>query len=173
MTVCSKTKSFFFLLVVFTAFASCKKNDSAKAEQLVVTQPVVEIHSAEEHEVKTPQADAAPVAVDIDLTRMNANMVYAEVFNMLIEPEFYEGKSVRMAGKMYIPQQIEGAPRYACIVQDATACCSAGLGFSFADESPLVHIPDDGEFITVRGTYTCQEEDGFSTIILIDCTLES
>ncbi|HBD68378.1 MAG TPA: hypothetical protein DC014_03795 [Treponema sp.] len=151
-----------FLLVF--VLCSCSK----KAVEVPQVGEPVALQSVE----VSPSVKELP-AVDIDLTRMNANMVYAEVFNMLIEPDYYEGKSVRMNGLMYIPEQIEGSPRYACIVQDATACCSAGLGFSFANESDLPSIPKDGDFITVRGTYTCIEEDGFSTIVLVDCILES
>ena len=47
--------------------------------------------------------DAAPAfeQVDIDLTSMNADMVYATVYDMMANPAAYEGKTVRMTGPYY------------------------------------------------------------------------
>ena len=36
--------------------------------------------------------------VDIDLTRMSGTMVYAQVFQMVTEPEKYVGKRIKMKG---------------------------------------------------------------------------
>lgn len=150
-----------FLLVF--VLCSCSKK--------VVEVPQVREPAALQSVEVSPSVKELP-AVDIDLTRMNANMVYAEVFNMLIEPEFYEGKTVRIRGSLHIPEQLEGAPPYSCIVWDATACCPAGLGFYLADDADIT-MPEEDEIITVVGTYTCTELDGFSTISLINCILES
>jgi hypothetical protein len=150
-----------FLLVF--VLCSCSK----KAVEVPQVREPVALQSVE----VSPSVKELP-AVDIDLTRMNANMVYAEVFNMLIEPEFYEGKTVRIRGSLHIPEQLEGAPPYSCIVWDATACCPAGLGFYLADDADIT-MPEEDEIITVVGTYTCTELDGFSTISLINCILES
>lgn len=150
-----------FLLVF--VLCSCSK----KAVEVPQVGEPVALQSVE----VSPSVKELP-AVDIDLTRMNANMVYAEVFNMLIEPEFYEGKTVRIRGSLHIPEQLEGAPPYSCIVWDATACCPAGLGFYLADDADII-MPEEDEIITVVGTYTCTELDGFSTISLINCILES
>ncbi len=159
MKVLVKVSVFVFVFVL----CSCSKK---VVEVPQVGEPVA-LQSVE----VSPNVKELP-AVDIDLTRMNANMVYAEVFNMLIEPEFYEGKTVRIRGSLHIPEQLEGAPPYSCIVWDATACCPAGLGFYLADDADIT-MPEEDEIITVVGTYTCTELDGFSTISLINCILES
>lgn len=159
MKVLVKVSVFVFVFVL----CSCSK----KAVEVPQVREPVALQSVE----VSPSVKELP-AVDIDLTRMNANMVYAEVFNMLIEPEFYEGKTVRIRGSLHIPEQLEGAPPYSCIVWDATACCPAGLGFYLADDADIT-MPEEDEIITVVGTYTCTELDGFSTISLINCILES
>lgn len=151
------------VFVLVFVLCSCSK----KAVEVPQVGEPVALQSVE----VSPSVKELP-AVDIDLTRMNANMVYAEVFNMLIEPEFYEGKTVRIRGSLHIPEQLEGAPPYSCIVWDATACCPAGLGFYLADDADIT-MPEEDEIITVVGTYTCTELDGFSTISLINCILES
>ena len=151
------------VFVLVFVLCSCSK----KAVEVPQVGEPVALQSVE----VSPNVKELP-AVDIDLTRMNANMVYAEVFNMLIEPEFYEGKTVRIRGSLHIPEQLEGAPPYSCIVWDATACCPAGLGFYLADDADIT-MPEEDEIITVVGTYTCTELDGFSTISLINCILES
>ena len=38
----------------------------------------------------------------VDLTRLSATMVYAEVFNMMVEPENYVGKTIKMNGLFYV-----------------------------------------------------------------------
>lgn len=162
-------KCIYLILTGFTlTLCACSKKTASLAEvtpqtaqKQVQTAPTASVQSAD---------TSSPV--DIDLTRMNANMTYAEVFNMLIEPEFYEGKTVRIRGSLHIPEQLEGAPPYSCIVWDATACCPAGLGFYLADDADIT-MPKEDEIITVVGTYTCTELDGFSTISLINCILES
>ena len=37
-------------------------------------------------------------SADVDLTRMSSTMIYAKVFDMLINPQNYEGKKIRMHG---------------------------------------------------------------------------
>ena len=92
---------------------------------------------------------------DVDLTKMSGTIVYSEVFNMLSAPEQYKGKTVKMNGTFNV-YYTEATNTYffACIVQDATACCAQGLEFVLKGE----HIyPDDypelGEEITVTGVF--------------------
>ena len=68
---------------------------------------------------------------------------------------------------------IPGQIYFACIIADATACCSQGLEFVLAGE----HIyPDDypelGSEITVVGTFQTYEENGYMYCHLIDAELE-
>ena len=68
--------------------------------------------------------------IDIDLTTMNATMVYSEVNNMLSAPSSYVGKIVKMEGP-FVPFDSTN-PDYcypAIVIRDATACCASGIEF--------------------------------------------
>lgn len=98
-------------------------------------------------------------AVDVDLTKLSSTMVYSEVYAMIYEPEQYTGKTVKMRGS-FATQEYNGERLYACIVQDATACCAQGLEFETAES--LVYpddYPEPGAEITVLGTFDSYRED--------------
>ena len=60
-------------------------------------------------------------------------MVYSEVYDMMYDPDKYMGKTVKMSGWAAVYQDGEGKLYYACVVPDATACCSQGLEFELED----------------------------------------
>ncbi len=109
-------------------------------------------------------AEAAPSEkIDFDLTKMNANIVYAQVFEMMIEPEKYQGKRIKMRGNFEIFKntaeiaKIAGSPEsYSVIISDALACCRQGISFhyDFKDGAPA-----KGCEITVTGTFVMSELD--------------
>ncbi len=100
--------------------------------------------------------------IDIDLTQLSSTMVYSEVYNMMMSPEAYVGKTVKMSGAFsYCKVDETGKEYYACIIQDATACCSQGIEFVLDGE----HVyPDDypeiGSDVCVVGVFDTYEEDG-------------
>ena len=69
-------------------------------------------------------------SVDIDLTTMNATMVYSEVYDMLDKPSNYLNKIVKVAGPFRPYESTDPNSCYpAILVMDATACCGNGLEF--------------------------------------------
>lgn len=110
--------------------------------------------------------------VDVDLTKLSSTMVYSVVFDMLTRASEYMGKKVRMIGLMssYYDEE-KDTTYYACIVQDATACCSQGIEFEVSDEMKE-SLPEDNSIITVVGTYDLYEDDGYNYAILRDAVLE-
>lgn len=129
------------LLALALTFASCTKNSIQQKNQ--------------EQSEKN-----AGFSVDFDLTKMNANMVYAQVFNLMLEPQKFGGKTFKIKGNFIKVNGPDGQPSYAVIIKDALACCQQGLEFKydFAGKEPVV----DQE-ITVIGKYTLTETpDGFS-----------
>lgn len=46
------------------------------------------------------EASSDTETAEVDLTGMSSTMVFAEVYNMMMEPESYEGKTVRMQGEL-------------------------------------------------------------------------
>ena len=100
------------------------------------------------------------ISVDYDLTTMNANMVYAQVFNLMLEPEKFENATFKIRGNFIKARGPQGQPAYAVIIKDALACCQQGLEFiwDFAGAEPR---PD--QEILVIGQYTLTTTpDGFS-----------
>lgn len=98
--------------------------------------------------------------IDYDLTNMSSTMIYAEVFNMLIEPEKYENKRVKMKGFFTIYNEGSNDEVYSVIVPDATACCQQGIEFfyDFKDNKPVANSE-----ITVTGIFNVHMlSDGIS-----------
>ncbi len=110
---------------------------------------------------------SAPSKVDVDLTTLSSTMVYSEVYNMVNTPDDYVGKVVKMKGAAAsFYDENEKQTYYACIIKDATACCSQGLEYVLDDADSY---PKDNEEITVVGEFqTYQTADGTSY-----CTLEN
>lgn len=105
----------------------------------------------------------------VDLTEMNATMVYSEVFAMMTEPEEYMGKTIKMTGVCNRYTDIKtGADYYACIITDATACCAQGIEFQLPEGTSY---PGMGETITVIGTFGSYTEDENEYYVLLDSKL--
>ena len=104
----------------------------------------------------------ADPSVDIDLTALSSTLIYSEVFNMMMEPLEYVGKTVKMDGVCSIYEdENTGNIYYACIVQDATQCCSQGLEFVLdEDQYQKEDYPKAGDEIIIKGTFDTYEENG-------------
>lgn len=113
-----------------------------------------------------PDAGTTP-AIDIDLTKMNATLVYSEVYQMLTEPELFYGKIIRMRGTAGIVPG-DGRNYYTCVIQDATACCANGLEYVLLDG---YSYPEEGETVTIVGEYETYEEDGLTYVQLKDARI--
>ena len=105
---------------------------------------------------------------------MSGTMVYSQVSNMMYRPSEYLGKTVRMTGQYsYYHDPNTGMDYFACIVQDATACCANGIEFVLTDDYVY---PDDypmqGSTITVVGTFDTYMEGGTLYCTLRDAILE-
>lgn len=124
--------------------------------------------------------EEAGAAVDVDLTALSSTMVYSEVYNMLYENTAdYIGKTVKMKGAFGVAQVVvdgEQQPEpaaYACVIADATACCTQGIEFVLSGEHTYPQdYPELGEEITVVGTFETYEADGIPGIHLVNATLQ-
>ncbi len=121
-----------------------------------------------------PQEFTIPVedgAYDIDLTTLSSTMVYSEVYGMMMSPEAYVGKTVKMNGAFAV---YEGENRnyYACLIADATACCSQGIEFVLdGDYAYPNDYPALGTDITVAGTFDTYYEEDVLYCQLIDAKM--
>lgn len=125
----------------------------------------VEPAAQEPMQEQTPAADG----IDVDLTQMNATMVYAEVSNILFDPDAYIGKTIRMAGlTSSAVGSNNGVTYYAIVIRDATACCASGLEYVLKEGQKY---PKDGVEAVVTGEFELYEEDGLLYCRLKDATI--
>lgn len=140
--------------------------DQPSAEVLPEPEPQPE----ESPEEAVSEADES---VDVDLTVLSSTMVYTEVYNMMMSPDDYIGKKIKMKGLLSVYYDAASDKTYfACIIQDATACCSQGIEFVLTDE---YRYPDDypepGEEICVAGTFETYTEGDYIFMNLTDARI--
>lgn len=121
-----------------------------------------------------PSKDTAESTL-VDLTALSSTMVYAEVFAMMSSPEDYVGKTVKMQGifskgQLYAAGSLnDGGTVFACVIQDATACCAQGIPFELAgDYTYPQDYPELGDAITVVGTFEIHQQEGMQFCRLRD-----
>ena len=105
-----------------------------------------------------PKADGQ---VDYDLSSMGPDMVYATIYQMMIDPKSYVGKSFKVTGNYYSSYSKENDQYYHfCMVKDAAACCAQGLELLWADDNTNKHenCPDEEALVTVEGVFETYEE---------------
>lgn len=98
--------------------------------------------------------------VDLDLTQMSSTMVYSEIYNLMMSPEDYVGKTIRMRGQFNVYEDPSSNTNYYYVViADATACCQQGLEFVWTgDHAYPEDYPPDGSEITATGVFTPYED---------------
>ena len=155
-------------------------NDTPSSD-VEVSAPTESIPAPNEQETPGESEPSQPYAgkVDVDLTVLSSTMVYAEVLNMMTEPNAYDGKTVKMRGRFgasygYRPDGTinEDVLIFACIIADATACCSQGIEFvlSGAYNFPEDYPELDSE-ITVTGTFKSGEQNGIPYFRVINAQM--
>ena len=136
-------KKVLFIFAIFLfSFLSCTKKD-------VVNPYSSERKKLEKQIESTDSNTSSDNKIDFDLTKMSATMIYAEVFNMLIEPEKYENKRLKMKGLFTIYNEGTNEEVFSVIVPDATACCQQGIEFFYDFQNK----PENGSEITVTGIF--------------------
>jgi hypothetical protein len=101
--------------------------------------------------------------VDYDLTNMSSDMVYVMVYQMMVDPNAYNGKVIRMEG-LYYPAYYEPTSKHYhyCIIQDALACCAQGMEFVWEDGNHVYpdEYPGENAEVVVQGTFETYRENG-------------
>lgn len=106
--------------------------------------------------------NAPEAAVDVDLSVMDSDMIYATVYQMMSDPEQYVGKTFRIEGKFYVTYDEMTKSQYCyCVIKDATECCAQGLEFVWGDGSHIYpdEYPTDGTEVVVDGTFELYMEN--------------
>lgn len=108
--------------------------------------------------------------VDNDLTKLGANLVYAELYNILAEAESHFGSVMRIKGKFdYYKDEEKNKIFYGVFITDATACCQQGLEFVPKEHYKFPEdYPKRGTWMVVTGEFQAYEEDGLKYCHLIN-----
>ena len=152
-------------VLMIVSLAACgSKKDKATTDNQTLNSSVLQNQPTEEESESAQSADG----IDVDLTKLSSTMVYSEVYNMMVNPNAYIGKTVRMRGQfcVYYGMNPDGSENtnqlyFACLISDATACCSQGIEFllsgnrTYPDDYPEMYSE-----ITVIGTFETYMENG-------------
>ena len=151
----------FIVSILSSIFISCSQKKSSKNQEYLITGaeelnlPSKEelLLQAETSEKQNPSKKSDKI--DVDLTKMSATMIYANVFDMLIDPDSYIDKRIKMKGNFQVFTNEEQTEQYyAVIIQDATACCQQGIEFIWDGNHTYPNdYPQIGQEVTVTGFY--------------------
>ena len=168
-------------LISAMLLTGCGNTNTQKIDDLIAAQE----QFADESSVQTTTA-APPkptVAVpdtlggeyDVDLTALDSNMVYAQVYDMVFGETDYNGKKVRAKGIFDYYQDPSTKKEYfAVIISDATACCAQGIEFVLAgDHTYPDDYPEIGSEIVVHGIFNTYEDETGAYVQLKDAVLET
>lgn len=116
------------------------------------------------------RAEDAAAPVDLDLSVLSGTVVYAQVYNMMVDPETYQGRRIRIQGNFNYFQDPDTQQEYfAAIISDATACCAQGIEFVWKGEHVYPQdYPELDTELTVTGIFDTYEEYGNTYIQLLD-----
>lgn len=136
-----------------------KKTEDTKQE-IKEEKEIKEPSKKKEETVKKEQKTST---IDYDLTKMNSDMIYATVFQMMIDPDSYIGKTIKMKGLYYASyNELNDKYYHFVVVADAAACCSQGIEFVWGDGSHVYpdEYPLDETEVEVTGVFEGYQEDG-------------
>lgn len=166
----STTESLFTTESDDSQTATTEKTDSTEESTAVATSSdsstteaifLDNLASGPQTEYEEPIGEADP-NVDVDLTVLTPNMIYAEVYNMMTRPEEYMGKTIKVKGE-YSPlfYDVTGNYYHYVLIKDAAACCQSGIEFIWDDNSHTYpdEYPAEGQEIIIQGTFGSYIED--------------
>lgn len=116
------------------------------------------------------QAPAKPVMlkVDLDLTNLTSVVADANLRELQNNKEKYKGIIVKAKGEyQHYQNPTTGNDYYNCIF--ASSCCPNGLEFILTDTSK--YPKNNGDIITVVGSFNYYDEDGIIYYNLVDATI--
>lgn len=142
-----------------------KKEEQKKTEES--TKEDTQKNDQQNTDTQTPESvqgsvNAPEASVDVDLSVMDSDMIYATVYQMMSDPEQYVGKTFRIEGKFYVTyDEMTKNQYYYCVIKDATECCAQGLEFVWGDGSHIHpdEYPTDGTEVVVDGTFELYMEN--------------
>ena len=163
---------FFLLLFVLTGCSgskvSSKQGNTPNQVEKTLNAQIAAAKGSESSD-SSSASEPAPITeappsyekVDCDLTKMNSDMVYSTVLNMMEDPDDYVGQCIRVKGTLSIfSDKAADRTYYTCVIADATACCAQGIEFLWGDgEHDPSDYPAEDTKIEVTGIFETYQED--------------
>ena len=138
-------------LTIAAALTGCtKKQSPQQAGSFIDEQTQIALEEIDKELEEKQKAMTATEGVDFDISVMNANMVYAQVFDMMMQPEVYADKIIKISGDYYQLPDNKGNMTNAVIIRDALACCQQGMEFKWDFGEA---VPAQETHITVTGPF--------------------
>ena len=163
-----KMASVALCLIMLFAVSCGQKQTSQQSDKKEDGSVVAGTENADATTTTEPQKD---VKIDVDLTTVNTNMVYVQVFYMMQKPQYYNGQTIRMPGVCTIMKnRVTQQKTYNCNVLDGTGCCAKMIPFKLADANAA--YPKNGEAITVTGKFQIVTENDKTFGVLNDAVVE-
>lgn len=166
------------IVLMLSSLSACgSKKDKGTTDNQTANPSVSQGQPAEKKSEAAPTTSnpaQSADGIDVDLTKLSSTMVYSEVYNMIVSPDNYTGKTLKMNGAFAYYEDPETKKQYfACIIADATACCSQGLEFILTGDHTYPNdCPELGSEIMVTDTFEIYTESGFQYCRLKDATIE-
>lgn len=138
-------------LIISVCMISCGSDKNSKKN-------VSPGNPQETTEEKSKPKDTRP----LDLTKMSSTAVFSEVYNMMVKPEDYVGRKVKIRGNLAVGKEDKAKKTFFyCVIQDATKCCQQGLEFVWkGSHSYPRDYPKEGSEIIVEGTFDLYKDRG-------------
>ncbi len=166
----NKSKIYMLILIFAVLISGCTKSKDSKInDSSIIIQGEESKDNKEKDNTDKIQEEKKDKrgAVDLDLTELNTNILYAEVYNMMCIPGDYEGKTVKLKGSFMCYNDVStGKEYYVCMVQDMQACCTQGIEFEPIEKLNGDTCPESGATIIVTGEFTTYEESGIRFCVL-------
>ncbi len=171
-------------LVLTLSLSGCEKSTAetpVPSKEVNSAQSPTATPTKEPEEVPDPTPTPEPTeipeessdGIDVDLTILSGTVCYAKVYNMMVYPEDYIGKTVKMQGTFdCYHDNTTGNDYFACVINDATACCAQGIEFVLTDDYVYPDdYPEINSEICVIGVFDSYKEGEYIYYTLRDASL--
>ena len=127
-----------------------------------------------DEEAETPDIYSTE-GVDLDLTQMSGTMLFSQVNYMMYKPEKFIGQTVKVPGSFSaVYSEEEQRYYFGCLVRDRSACCVLGVEFELPEDYVYPDdYPEEGEEITVFGTFDTYQQGQYTYAVLRDAKMVS
>ncbi|MCR5617369.1 MAG: hypothetical protein K6F83_03665 [Clostridiales bacterium] len=168
-----KTIKLFTITILLALLCSCSSKPKADDNLAQFSMPYASVPSVSVAATVPSDPPVDLTGDHLDISGMSSTMIFAELTDISMNPDNYDGKTLTMRGQftsIFIEEENERY--YACYVMDDTGCCLQGFEFVADGLTYPDDYPEEGAYFKVTGTITLYEKDGQLYRHLTDATIE-